>query len=119
MWGAVIIWRSASSKRRRMGADQSNPRAHPFLFATGIENSYPVVVGKDGKRRRVDEMAKCHHYERWQEDFRLVRELGLEYLRWGPPYYKAHLGPGKYDWSFCDEAMAEMRRLGINPIADL
>src|SRR5215470_2144739 len=64
-------------------------------------------------------MAKCRHYECWRKDFSLVRELGLEYLRWGPPYYRVHLGPGKYDWSFCDEAMAEMRRRGVAPIADL
>ena len=31
---------------------------HPsFLFATGIENSYPII-SKDGKDFRVDEMAK-------------------------------------------------------------
>jgi beta-glucosidase/6-phospho-beta-glucosidase/beta-galactosidase len=102
-----------------IGADEPNPSTHPFLFATGIENSYPSVVGKDGKRRRVDEMAKCGHYQRWREDFALVRELGLEYLRWGPAYYRVHTGPGQYDWSFCDDAMAEMRRLHIQPLADL
>jgi beta-glucosidase/6-phospho-beta-glucosidase/beta-galactosidase len=102
-----------------IGTDEPNPSTHPFLFATGIENSYPVVVGKDGKRRRVDEMEKCGHYQRFKEDFCLVRELGLEYLRWGPAYYRTHLGPATYDWSFPDEAMAEMRRLGIAPIADL
>jgi len=102
-----------------IGADEPNPSTHPFLFATGIENSYPVVVGKDGKRRRVDEMAKCGHYERWREDFALVRDLGLEYLRWGPAYYRVHTAPGQYDWSFCDDAMAELRRLHIQPLADL
>ena len=47
-----------------IGADEPNPSTHPFLFSTGIENSYPVVYGRDGKgpRRRVDEMAKCGHY---------------------------------------------------------
>jgi len=102
-----------------IGADDPNPSTHPFLFATGIENSYPVVAGKDGRPRRVDEMEKCHHYDRWREDFALVRELGLEYLRWGPPYYQVHEGPGSYDWAFCDEAMAELRRLRISPIVDL
>ena len=47
-----------------------------FMFATGIENSYPVVTGKDGRDLRVDEMAKCRHYERWREDFRLVQGAG-------------------------------------------
>ena len=48
-----------------------------FMFATGIENSYPVITGADGQARRVDEMAKCGHYDRWQEDFALVREMGV------------------------------------------
>lgn len=100
-------------------APKRNPNAHPFLFATGIENSYPVITGKDGKDFRVDEMAKTHHYERWREDFSLVREMGLEYLRYGPPYYKVHLAPDKYDWSFADETFAELKRLNITPIADL
>jgi beta-glucosidase/6-phospho-beta-glucosidase/beta-galactosidase len=30
-----------------------------------------------------------------------------------------HLGPGRYDWSFADEVMAEMKRLRITPILDL
>jgi len=30
-----------------------------------------------------------------------------------------HVAPGRYDWSFADEAMAEIRRLGITPILDL
>jgi beta-glucosidase/6-phospho-beta-glucosidase/beta-galactosidase len=90
-----------------------------FMFATGIENSYPVITGKDGKDHRVDEMEKCGHYKYWREDFALVRELGLNFLRYGPPYYKTHLGPGKYDWSFADETFAELKRLNITPIVDL
>ena len=90
-----------------------------FLFATGIENSYPVVTGPNGQDLRVDEMAKCGHYERWKEDFHLVKELGLEFLRYGPPYYREHHGPGRYDWDFADETFAELRRLEIHPIADL
>src|SRR5206468_1817798 len=53
---------------------------HPFLFATGIECSAPVITAPDGSRRRVDELAKTHHYERWREDFALVRDLGLANL---------------------------------------
>lgn len=90
-----------------------------FMFATGIENSYPTITEKDGKTIRVDEMEKCGHYKHWRQDFELTRELGLEYLRYGPPYYKAHLGPDRYDWSFADETFAELGRLKIEPIADL
>jgi beta-glucosidase/6-phospho-beta-glucosidase/beta-galactosidase len=48
-----------------------------------------------------------------------VRELGLRYLRYGPPIYKVFKAPGEYDWEFTDQVMAEMRKLGIVPIIDL
>jgi beta-glucosidase/6-phospho-beta-glucosidase/beta-galactosidase len=90
-----------------------------FMFATGIENSYPTIAGPDGKSRRVDEADRCGHYRRWREDFGLVRELGIEYLRYGPPYYRAHLAPGRYDWDFTDETFGALREMGLTPIADL
>ncbi len=90
-----------------------------FLFATGIECSYPVITGPDGRDLRVDEMAKAHHYERWREDFSLVQNLGIEFLRYGPPYYDVHRGPGRYDWDFSDATFGELQRRGITPIADL
>lgn len=90
-----------------------------FLFATGVENSYPVVTAKDGRDLRVDEMAKCRHYDEWKRDFQLVKDLGIRHLRYGPPYYSTHTGPGRYDWSFADKTFAELRRLEIIPIADL
>ncbi|MCA1596564.1 MAG: family 1 glycosylhydrolase, partial [Chloroflexi bacterium] len=86
-----------------------------FMFATGIENSYPTIA--EGKR--VDEMEKCGHYQHWKEDFDLVKEMGIEYLRYGPPYYKTHLGPEKYDWSFSDETFNYLKHLDIIPIVDL
>ena len=95
-------------------------RADAFMFATGIECSYPVIELPDGTAHRQDELEKCGHYHYWREDLRLVVEdLGLRYLRYGPPLHHVWLGPGRYDWSFADDAFAEMRRLGIVPIADL
>jgi beta-glucosidase/6-phospho-beta-glucosidase/beta-galactosidase len=86
-----------------------------FVFATGIENSYPTIAGG----RRIDQLAKCGHYARWEEDFGLVRELGLSTLRWGPPYYRVHVAPDRYDWSWVDAPMARLQALGITPIVDL
>lgn len=90
-----------------------------FMFATGIENSYPTISLPDGSTKRVDEMEKCKHYECWEEDFQLVRELGIEFLRYGPPYYRTHMGPGKYDWEFSDMTFQRLRELHITPIVDL
>jgi beta-glucosidase/6-phospho-beta-glucosidase/beta-galactosidase len=89
------------------------------MFATGIENSYPTIQLPNGYIKRVDEMEKCCHYKRWKEDFELVRDIGCLFLRHGPPYYKTHLGPGKYDWDFADETLLTLRAMGITPIVDL
>src|SRR5262245_16644132 len=91
----------------------------PFMFATGIENSYPTIALPDGRTKRVDEMAKCGHYDCWKRDFELVCELGIDYLRYGPPYYAVHTAPGVYDWSFADATFDRLRQLKITPIADL
>ena len=90
-----------------------------FMFSTGIENSYPTIRLPDGSTKRVDEMEKCGHYKHWHDDFELVKELGIQFLRYGPPLYKTHLGPGKYDWSFADETFHALKDLGITPIVDL
>ncbi len=47
------------------------------MFATGIENSYPTIVLPDGSTHRVDEMEKTGHYNNWEQDFGLVKELGI------------------------------------------
>ena len=88
--------------------------APAFMFTTGIENSYPTVDG-----RRVDEMEKCHHYERWREDFALVDEMEIKFLRYGPPLYRTFTGPDKFDWSFADETMRDLKNRDIAVIADL
>jgi len=91
---------------------------HPaasFLFATGIENSYPTLASGV----RIDQMEKCGHYARWEEDFTLVRDLGLNALRYGPPYYRTHVAPDRYDWDSADAPMLKLRELGIEVIADL
>jgi len=35
------------------------------MFATGIENSYPNILLRDGTIKRVDEMEKTDHYNQW------------------------------------------------------
>jgi beta-glucosidase len=86
------------------------------MFATGVENSNPTI---HGGRTRVDQMASCRHYERWRDDFALVEEMGIGFLRYGPPIHRTWLGEGRYDWSFADETFAELKTRGITPIVDL
>jgi beta-glucosidase len=99
-------------------ARRANPTTQRFIFATGIECSYPTIQSPTGKKR-IDELEKCLHYKYWQTDFQLTRDLGIRYLRYGPPYHRIHVAPERYDWEFTDLVMAEMRRLRIVPIIDL
>jgi beta-glucosidase/6-phospho-beta-glucosidase/beta-galactosidase len=86
-----------------------------FMFATGIENSYPTLA--DGTR--IDQMDQCGHTARWREDFELARELGVTALRYGPAYYRTHIGPDRYDWASADEPMDWLRTSGLTVMADL
>lgn len=86
------------------------------MFATGIENSIPKI--KNGSVR-VDQMESCGHYRRWQTDFDCVEDLGLKFLRYGPPLHTSFLGPERYDWEFADVTFADLKRRDIIPIVDL
>ncbi len=86
------------------------------MFATGIENSIPTI---HNGRTRIDQMEACRHYRHWKLDFDCVQEIGLEYLRYGPPLHTTYLGPGRHDWEFADLTLGDLRRRDIVPIVDL
>lgn len=87
-----------------------------FMFATGIENSHPTI---NGGRFRVDEMEKCGHYKSWREDFDLVQELEISFLRYGPPLHRTFIGHDKFDWEFSDLTLNDLKKRKILPIIDL
>ena len=68
----------------------------------------------------MDQMAACGHYRLWRTDLQLVRDLGLRYLRYGPPAapHPPWSGPGTTGPSSM-RSPTEMQRLGIVPIMDL
>ena len=87
-----------------------------FMFATGIENSNPTI---QGGRHRVDEMESCGFYKHWRQDFDLVGDMGIHFLRYGPPIHTTFLGEGRYDWHFSDLTFGRLKELDIVPIVDL
>ena len=77
-----------------------------FMFATGIENSYPTI---HGGRTRVDEMGQVRplrpaggRTSTW------CRNWASAILRYGPPIHRTWLGEGRYDWSFADETFGDL-----------
>ena len=101
---------------KRRGEEVRRAPGKGFIFATGIECSSPTI--EQGRWRR-DELLATSHYRRWQEDFELARDVGVTHLRYGPPLHLIFRGPGRFDWDWADEAMADLERHGPEPIVDL
>jgi len=95
---------------------RSERRRDGFMFATGIECSYPTI--EQGRWRR-DEMDSTRHYSMWQHDFLLAREIGITHIRYGPPLHLIFEGPGRYNWDYCEPQLEELRDAGPEPIIDL
>ena len=106
----------AARRGRERSKGERRPSDGRFIFATGIECSYPTI--ERGRWRR-DEMATMRHYDLWQRDFELAREIGVSHLRYGPPLHLIYNAPGAFDWELIDEAMADLETHGPEPIVDL
>jgi beta-glucosidase/6-phospho-beta-glucosidase/beta-galactosidase len=104
----------------RANHDRSNGKRREsdgaFIFATGIECSYPTI--ERGRWRR-DEMESMRHYDLWQRDFELARRIGVSHLRYGPPLHLIYAAPGRFRWELIDEAMRDLEEHGPEPILDL
>lgn len=67
--------------------------------------------------RFVDQCAKNGHYERLS-DLKLIADLGIKKIRY--PCLWERVAPESLDncdWTFLDERLEEIRRLGVTPIA--
>jgi beta-glucosidase len=94
------------------------PRPEEFLWASGIEDTF-VPQTRPG-HRSLDEYQLMGHYEHWHEDLALGRELGLQAMRWGVPWYRVEPFPGEFDWSWTDQVIPYLvEELKITPILDL
>ena len=76
--------------------------AADFRWCTGIEDTF-VIHTRPGLRP-LDEYALMGHYDRWREDLGLARATGARMIRWGIPWYRVEPEPGRFDWSWTDDA---------------
>jgi dTDP-4-dehydrorhamnose reductase len=88
--------------------------ADPLQLWGGIE----CTLNRVGDRY-YDQLARNGHYRRGG-DLEQFAALGLRTLRYPLLWERAVTAtPGEFDFSFADERLAELRRLGITPIAGL
>jgi beta-glucosidase len=86
-----------------------------FVVSTGIECSAPIIA--NGVRQ--DELRKTGHWERYAEDFRLISDFGIQYVRYGVPFHVVAADAERLDWEWTDRALGTLRDSGLEPIADL
>ena len=80
----------------------------------GIECTLNRVAGKT-----FDQLARSGHYARG-DDLDRIAALGIRTLRYPLLWERAATGsPTEFNWSFADERLAQLKRLGITPIAGL
>ncbi|HXG67320.1 MAG TPA: family 1 glycosylhydrolase [Blastocatellia bacterium] len=89
-----------------------------FIWASGIEDTF-VPQTRLG-HRALDEYQLMGHYEHWREDLALIRDSGLQAVRWGVPWYRVEPLPGEFDWNWTDQVIPYIvEELGVRPIIDL
>jgi beta-glucosidase/6-phospho-beta-glucosidase/beta-galactosidase/glycosyltransferase involved in cell wall biosynthesis len=84
-----------------------------FIWGAGLECSFLPHM-------KVDQFSWTQHDRFWREDFRRAKEeAGITNLRYALPWHLLEPRPGKFDWSYADERMAELDWLGINVLLDV
>ena len=89
-----------------------------FLWCTGIEDTF-ITAPSTKTGRTLDEYELTGHYERWEEDLGLMREIGVNAARYGIPWHRINPRPGVWEWESADRPLDRMLELGIAPIVDL
>jgi beta-glucosidase/6-phospho-beta-glucosidase/beta-galactosidase len=95
------------------------PSQDEFLWAAGIEDTF-IAEPHPATGRILDEYALTQHYERWEEDLSLLKELGVPFTRYGIPWYRVNPQPAVFDWEWTDRVLDRLvNTLRIEPIVDL
>lgn len=89
-----------------------------FWWATGIEDTF-ITTPHKGTGRMLDEYELTGHYAAWREDLNLVRELGVNAMRYGIPWHRVRSTPATWDWEWIDRPLGKLLEDGIPPIVDL
>ncbi len=84
-----------------------------FVWGAGIECSFIPHLN-------VDQFQWTQHDRFWKEDFkRAADDLHIKYLRYAFPWHVLESEPGKFDFSYSDQRLEEMEKLGIEPLLDV
>ena len=91
---------------------------HKLYCGVGIENGWMAQTDRPGKRL-LDVFLQMKHYDRWLEDLRLAKDLGINAIRYSVPWYISNPRAGRYDWDWIARPIEWLVRNGVTPIIDL
>jgi hypothetical protein len=91
-----------------------NDRLH---FAAGIEDT--SVPQKDVGRRKLDEYELTQNCHQRRDDLTPARDAGAGVIRWGVPWYLPEPAPGRLDFTWTDQVVAHLDRIGLRCVVDL
>lgn len=84
------------------------------IFSTGIENSDPWI--SDVRR---DQLREAHDFRRhWAQRLQTIKDLGLDWVRFGEGYSFAHPAPDTFDFDLTDRVVRHCDEIGLHFIAD-
>jgi len=84
-----------------------------FVWGAGVECSFLPHL-------KVDQYEWTQHDRFWRDDLKRARqELGITHLRYALPWHKLEPEQGQFDWTIADERIAEMQKLGLDPLMDV
>ena len=78
--------------------------AKDFYWLTAFEDAF-VPQQRHVNERPLDEYELTQHYRFWKTDIEKAKNLGIQMLRYGIPWYKVNPAPGKFTWKWVDEVV--------------
>src|SRR2546423_7852851 len=104
---------STSEKSAEASSAAAAMPVDKFVWGAGVECSFLPNL-------KVDQFEWSQHERFWRDDLRRAKdELGITDLRYALPWHKLEIEPGKFDWTYADERLAEFEKLGIEPLLDI
>src|SRR6185437_10187226 len=83
-----------------------------FVWGSGIECSFLPHLN-------VDQFQWTQHNRFWRDDFKRLKDTGIANLRYAFPWHILQPQRGEFDWSYADERIEELDKLGINLFLDV
>ncbi|HEY6234802.1 MAG TPA: family 1 glycosylhydrolase [Candidatus Elarobacter sp.] len=89
------------------------------MFRSFVLGGFDCTVGRNAHGELIDHTVATGHSRRLDEDYRLLKALGIRAVRDGMPWPAIETRPGVYDWSRLDRIAEAGDRHGIEIVYDL